>query len=152
MIKIIMNIVLFFFSSSLLYSQSYIDTLLSKYPLKDKEVLAVLFVENGSCPKCVFIPESAIDSAIKKTCVNVVIVAFVGCSRTKEINSFQKNFNWKYYIEPDIKRSTRNKLGCHSNTELCLINSKGKIIAECSVFDSYQQILKDIISTLEKLE
>jgi hypothetical protein len=144
--------ILFLLSVNKLFSQCYVDTILSKYPLKDKEILAIVFIENGSCSKCVISPELVLDSAFKKTGINFVIVAYVGCNRAKEIYSFKRNYDWKYFIEPDIKRKTRKLLGCEAFTELCLINSNGEIIAECSVYDSYQKMLGIILSALDKLE
>lgn len=113
-------------------SNTYIDSLLQKYSIDSNEYIGLVFLEFGSCVKCIIAPESLLKQAIDETKAKIHIVALVNCARTKEIQGFKKSHNWKYDVEPDLKNQSRSLMGIDFSSDLCIINSKGKVIVETS--------------------
>lgn len=128
-----------------------IDSLLEKYPIRSNEALVIVFMEYGACIKCLLYPLSIIDDAEKLLSKNLKVITLVNCERAKEIRGFNKILGWEYPVEPDIKRQARYKLGCKPETDICLIDSSGKVIAEIQNFQNHDKNLQILTEALKKL-
>ena len=133
-----------------LSANDIIDSLLIKYPINDNEVIALVFLEYGSCIKCLIMPEKIIEATKKESERNIRIVGMVNVSRKKELTRFKKDTKWKYDAEPDLKGTVRELIGCKSSNDLCFINSKSEIIAQISTSNPYLKNLDILIKALSK--
>jgi len=132
-------------------NNKFIDSLINKYSIKPGEILVIVFLEYGSCVNCILNPENIIKEVLDSTKIKIKTIGFINCLREKEIKGFSKLYNWNYFVEPDIKKSTRRKIRCDFSTDICFIDFKGIIIAQLSqIFESDDmKLLIEIIRSLE---
>jgi hypothetical protein len=130
------------------YCNDYSKLLLDKYPIKSNEVLACVFLDFGSCVKCVLFPAELVEKLNKDLNVNIKIIGLVNCSRKREANDYKKHNNWHYDVEPDVGRQARAHLNCDDNTNICFINSEGKVIIQLSTYSLASKEYKAIKDTI----
>ena len=150
---IIMAFLMFQFSIGAFAQSTFADSLVKKYPIKSNEAIGIIFLDPSSCVKCQLNPENLFLEAMREAKKDMDIIFFVACDRKKEADYFKKKLNLKYDFEPDLKHQTRKKLGCDAYTDVCVINSKGDVIAKASTnFKSEKENLEVIVEALKKLK
>lgn len=134
------------------FCNDYSKALLDKYPIKSNEVLACVFLDFGSCVKCVLYPAEIVEKLNKDLNIKMKVVGMVSCSRKREANDYKKHNDWKYAVEPDINGEEKVALGCR-DAIMCFINSSGDVIAQVSSFTmtkDYYQAIKDTVASYTK--
>jgi len=144
-------VIMFIFIFSLqLYSidSLYKIELLDKYSKNNNDIIALVFLNYGSCVKCIIYPEKILIEAKTTTNIYFITIGMIYCNRVKELHNFKKIYNWNYNIEPDLKGLSRKKIGCKYDTDICFLDNKGSILLELKISSDYKENLKKIISIL----